>query len=86
MVAIGRYRCTNCMSTIVHLLVLAIKQAIGSFYPQHSGSRVRLFAWLQATVVVQCPVCADESFPYLNLDCLITTRICSPLEFWPQHS
>jgi hypothetical protein len=52
MVAADRYRCTNCTSTVVHLLVLASKQAIGSFYPQHSSSRVKFFAWLQATVAV----------------------------------
>jgi len=52
MVATDRYRCTNCTSTVVHLLVLVSKQAIGSFYPQHSGSRVRLLAWLQATAAV----------------------------------
>jgi hypothetical protein len=40
------------MSTVVHLLVLASKQAIDSFYPYHSGSRVRLFTWLQATTAV----------------------------------
>jgi len=34
------------------LLVLASKQALDSFYPQHSSSRVRLFAWLQATTTV----------------------------------
>jgi hypothetical protein len=52
MVVAGRNRCINCMSTIVHLLVLASKQAIGSFYPQHSDSRVRFFTWLQATAAV----------------------------------
>ncbi len=52
MVAADHYQCTNCMSTVVHLLVLASKQAIDSFYPYHSGSRVRLFTWLQATTAV----------------------------------
>jgi hypothetical protein len=52
MVVADRYWCTNCTSIIVHLLVLASKQVIGSFYPQHSGSRTRLFAWLQATAAV----------------------------------
>jgi hypothetical protein len=52
MVAADRYRCTNCTLTVVHLLVLASKQVIDSFYPQHFGSRVRLFAWLQATTAI----------------------------------
>jgi hypothetical protein len=52
MVAADRYPCTNCTSIVIHTLVLANKQAIGFFYPQHSGSQVRLFAWLQAIAVV----------------------------------
>ncbi len=52
MVAVDCNRCINCTSIIVHLLVLTSKQAIGSFYPQHSDSWVRLFAWLQATTAV----------------------------------
>ncbi len=52
MVAANCNRCINCMSTVVHLVVLASKQAIGSFYPQHSDSWVRFFAWLQAIATV----------------------------------
>ncbi len=52
MVAADRNRCINCTLTVVHLLMLANKQAIGFFYPPHSDSRVRLFVWLQATAAV----------------------------------
>jgi hypothetical protein len=52
MVAANHYQCTNYTSIVIHLLVFASKQAISFFYPQHSGSQVRLFDGLQATAAI----------------------------------